>query len=172
MAPVRHLQGFISEPPPGLKYLCWKAADQILGAVIFLSPESGGVSCPCPAVWCDRAAVTGCASLPHAVPLIFHGQHALLVPALFSHKCIQLSLENSKRFLHFCKQCVPLSALGGKNTILIADWISLHLHSRKGVCFVWLFFFSFLLFIFLKSLASTQYLSCYPDAEIQYFSHY
>lgn len=95
-------------------------------------PIPGSVVC--------RAAVTSSVSLPHPVPLILHGQHTLFVPDLFSYKCIQLSLENSKRILHFCNQLVPRSALGGKNMILIADWISLDLHSRKGFSLFWVFF--------------------------------
>lgn len=133
-APLRHLKAFTFQPPLRLRYLCWKAADQILGNSDFPISRVEG-SCPCPAVWCDRAAVTASVSLPPAATFVLHGQHALWVPALFSYKCIQLSLENNKRFPHFCKQLVPVSALGGKNTIPIADWISLDLHSRKGFYF-------------------------------------
>lgn len=137
---VRHLKAFPFQPPPGQKYLCWKTADWIVRNSDFpLSIEWR--SCSCPAVWCDRAAVTGSVSLPHSVTFILHGQHTMWVPALLSDKCIQLSLENNKRFLHFCKQLVPLSALGGKNMILIADWISPGFAFQEGAFTVLIFFF-------------------------------
>lgn len=45
IAPVRHLKAFTFEPPSGLKYLCWKAADHILGSSYFpLSREWRGLA--------------------------------------------------------------------------------------------------------------------------------
>lgn len=113
-----------------LKHLSWKTADQILGH----SPKSRRVTCLCPMVWWPAERFY----LPAPYSLTcFTWSTPVMGPRHVSYKCIQLSLENIKRWqiLNFCKQLVPLS---GKNVILIANRIPLDLLSRK--VFIYFFF--------------------------------
>lgn len=102
----------------------------------FPSPKSKGAVCPC--LCCQHRL---CLLVPHS-PTCFAWSTTPWATDLFSYQCIQFSLENIKRWQihHCCKYLVSLSALAGRNVILIVDWISLNLCSRK--LGVYCYFFS------------------------------
>lgn len=71
IASVRHLKAFTLQPPAGLKYLCWKAAEQILGNSDYpLSREWRGLA------HAQHCGVTGLLSLALSpCPLQSHSFH-------------------------------------------------------------------------------------------------